>query len=159
MERKFKVGDRVNNFRYGDGTIIGIKNEGLPNLVEFDEENMELHDGKHKGKDNHCYWFVNDEITLIPKENKKEKPSIKEEEYVTKKEFGKNLENSGYKKTQSKDGKADIYTKGDKKYSVRDYNLSDHNGLTAYYAEGGEKKNTFRIVQKVAVHVHLYITS
>ncbi|MCP9612907.1 RHS repeat domain-containing protein [Coprobacter tertius] len=64
---------------------------------------------------------------------------------VTKKEFGKNLENSGYKKTLSKDGKADIYTKGDKKYSVRDYNSSDHNGPTADYAEKNKVKKEIRL--------------
>ena len=90
MERKFKVGDRVNNYRYGDGTIIGIGESEAPYFVEFDKENYYLHSGsglvdvkygKSKGKGNRCWWCNNDGITLIPK------TSIKEEEYVTKKEF------------------------------------------------------------------------
>lgn len=76
---KYKVGDRVKNTIYGEGTIIGIDktNEGkyyYSYLVEFDKENKRLHngniencnivttEGKNKGKKGHCYWCGFDSI-------------------------------------------------------------------------------------------------
>lgn len=43
---KYKVGDRVINKIYGKGTIIGIRDDYCRDfLIEFDEENKNLHDG------------------------------------------------------------------------------------------------------------------
>lgn len=99
MERKLKVGDRINDFRFGDGTIIGIKEDEAKYLVEFDKEDNFLHAGckslglkygKSEGKNHHCWWYNTSELTLIPKEDNKEVKSNTEEEkeeYVTKIEF------------------------------------------------------------------------
>lgn len=57
MENKFKIGDKVINKIFGIGKIIRINEDlHLPYLVEFDKENIALHDGDGSGKPNHCYW-------------------------------------------------------------------------------------------------------
>ena len=45
------------------GKIIGIDNESLPFLIEF-KENINGYDGSGKGKDKHCQWCKDKEITL-----------------------------------------------------------------------------------------------
>lgn len=63
---------------------------------------------------------------------------------VGKQEFGENLENSGYNKSQSKSGKVTNYIKGDKKYSVRD-NAKSTGGLTADSFKDNELKTKIRL--------------
>ncbi|MFT8318072.1 MAG: RHS repeat-associated core domain-containing protein, partial [Sporolactobacillus sp.] len=63
---------------------------------------------------------------------------------VTKKEFEKNLKNNGWKKTKSKDGNADIFTKKGAKYSVRDHAKS-HDGPTADFTPRGSKRVKLKI--------------
>ena len=59
---------------------------------------------------------------------------------VTRKEFGKNLEKSGFSKEVSKDGKAATYTKGDSKYSVRTNQTGKGTqGSSADYSNGSQK--------------------
>ena len=59
---KFKVGEKVKHNEFGKGTIIAIQgNIG----VEFEKENNSLHDCNGKGKDNHCWWCDETELTKI----------------------------------------------------------------------------------------------
>ncbi|MFM0155523.1 DUF6531 domain-containing protein [Paraburkholderia sediminicola] len=56
---------------------------------------------------------------------------------VGKAEFEANLRSDGWVQTLSKDGKADIFTKGERQYTVRDD--SNEGSITAGYAVGGGK--------------------
>jgi hypothetical protein len=62
---------------------------------------------------------------------------------VTKAEFEANLRNDGWVQTLSKDGKTDIFTKGDRKYTVRENSKSG--GPTAEYFPTGAEKATVKI--------------
>lgn len=67
---KFKVGDRVKGVKdiFTDyvGTIIYDDGTNWKNLlVEFDQPSHAFHDGDGKGKDGHCFWVGDCEITLI----------------------------------------------------------------------------------------------
>lgn len=62
---------------------------------------------------------------------------------VTKAEFEANLRNEGWMQTLSKDGKTDIFTKGDLKYTVREH--SNAGGATAEYFPPGAKQGTLKI--------------
>lgn len=95
MKTKFKLGDRIIHKDYGKGTIIGIRDSTIPFIVEFDKGNSEIfHDGfsatkniygKDKGKDNHCFWCIDEELKLVKEDKKK---LIKENQgYVTREEF------------------------------------------------------------------------
>lgn len=62
----FKVGDRVKDKTFGLGTIIYDDGDGFANwLVEFDNANRDLHDGRGHGKDLHCYWLDSDDLELV----------------------------------------------------------------------------------------------
>jgi hypothetical protein len=62
---------------------------------------------------------------------------------VSKAEFEANLRNEGWTQTLSKDGKTDIFTKGDLKYTVREH--SNAGGPTAEYFPPGAKQGTLKI--------------
>ncbi len=62
---------------------------------------------------------------------------------VTPAEFAANLRNDGWVQTLSKDGKTDIFRKGDLKYSVREDSKSG--GPTAVYFPSGAAKGTLKI--------------
>lgn len=62
---------------------------------------------------------------------------------VGKAEFEANLRNEGWAHTFSKDGKTDIFTKGDLKYTVRENSKSG--GPTAEYFPSGSGKATVKI--------------
>lgn len=64
---------------------------------------------------------------------------------INKTEFGQNLEKTGYDVSPSKDGKVTNYTKGDKKYTVRDNDKST-GGITAEYSQDGEYKKKIRTI-------------
>ncbi|MFA5099479.1 MAG: hypothetical protein WC547_01160 [Candidatus Omnitrophota bacterium] len=69
---EFKVGDRVRHGEYGDGTVIG-HHAGISNTVEFDRKNKGFHDGgwiekgitEASGKEEHCYFVMDYDLTLI----------------------------------------------------------------------------------------------
>lgn len=63
---------------------------------------------------------------------------------VTKSEFESNLVDSGFKQSTSKDGGANIFTKGDKKFTTRDSSKST-GGPTAEAFSGGIKKQKIRL--------------
>ena len=59
---EFKIGDRVENEKFGKGTVVEKMDSDslLKVLVQFDKENFMLHDGNNSGKkhkSNTCYWF------------------------------------------------------------------------------------------------------
>ena len=62
--RKLKIGDRVREDHFGIGTIIDIEGSSMPYLVEFDKENEECHDGRGQGKENHCFWCYEEDLSL-----------------------------------------------------------------------------------------------
>lgn len=69
---KFKVGEKINDERYGKGRILKIK-DGNSILVEFEKENNSFHDGNGMGQDKHCYWVENGYfIQVIAKPTKEE---------------------------------------------------------------------------------------
>ncbi len=63
---------------------------------------------------------------------------------VTPGEFGSNLEQSGFEKATTSDGKATTYTKGDAKYSVHESPQTSRGtaGASATYSNGGKKVTT-----------------
>jgi len=63
---------------------------------------------------------------------------------VTTGEFGSNLEESGFTKATTSDGKATTYTKGDAKYSVHESPQTSRGtaGASAIYSNGGKKVTT-----------------
>jgi RHS repeat-associated protein len=63
---------------------------------------------------------------------------------VKKEQFGKNLEDSGYSKSQSQDGKVTNFEKGEKKYSLRD-NAKSTQGPSADVYVGGERTTKIRL--------------
>lgn len=62
---KYKVGDKVNHKKYGEGKILEISNN-TDLLVEFKEKNSCFHNGSGRGKDFHCYWVSNDDLIVKP---------------------------------------------------------------------------------------------
>ena len=60
---KFKVGEKVKHKEYGKGTIIAILQGSIG--VEFEKENNSLHDCSGKGKDKHCWWCEEIDLTKI----------------------------------------------------------------------------------------------
>ena len=88
---------------------------------------------------------VNAEGKSTKYENKTGKESVHNRETdVNKSQFEKGLKESGYDKTQSKDGKVENYTKGDKKYTVRD-NAKSTGGAAADAYKNGELKTKIRL--------------
>lgn len=72
---EFKVGDKINHEKYGNGIIIGISKQNNY-LCEFENENSDLHSGGYApamlkcgetGKDNHCYYCRKNNIKLLKK--------------------------------------------------------------------------------------------
>lgn len=67
---QYKLGDRVNHERWGDGTIIEY-NSDFDFLVEYDNYNDMLHDGNNcgraKGKKGHCWWvnYIDNKVIKI----------------------------------------------------------------------------------------------
>lgn len=61
---------------------------------------------------------------------------------VTHAEFGSNLEESGFKKAATSDGKATTYTKGDAKYTVHESPQTSRGtaGASATYSNGSKKE-------------------
>lgn len=63
---KYKINDRVENEKFGKGTIIGISSENQPYLVQFDNTNVDLHgggcidyvEGKRCGKEGLYYGSI-----------------------------------------------------------------------------------------------------
>lgn len=60
---KFKVGDRVQHEAYGLGTVIYRDEYSV--LVEFDRSYMSLHSGSGKGKECHCWWCYDEDLTPV----------------------------------------------------------------------------------------------
>lgn len=76
------VGKRVHHNKFGDGTIIGELYASTPYLflVDFDKEDLSLHDGENDspaeygrctGRLYHCWYFKDEEIVTMLKEDKK----------------------------------------------------------------------------------------
>lgn len=63
---------------------------------------------------------------------------------VTKEEFEKSLREDGWIHSRSKDGKIDIYDKGNSRYTVRDFSKSTQ-GPTAEYYINGNRSPEFKI--------------
>jgi hypothetical protein len=60
-------------------------------------------------------------------------------------DFGKALEKQGFARTQSKDGKVTIFTKGETRYTVR--STSNSGPPTAELIESGERKLKIRLAE------------
>lgn len=72
----FNVGDRVKHSHFGAGKVIKI----IPwYVVEFDKENILLHDGDKAGKMFHCWECDGEVLTLC---NEKKEISRSKEELV-----------------------------------------------------------------------------
>lgn len=85
---EFKIGDRVENKRFGTGTVREITNviTQLQVLVQFDRENPILHDGTNSQKEykNHtCFWFFNNCSDLKLIREKIKKSDLKNGDIVT----------------------------------------------------------------------------
>lgn len=84
---EFKIGDRVENKRFGKGTVREISDMFQPKvLVQFDKANLELHNGKNSEKlykDYTCFWFFNNCSNLKLIREKIKKSDLKNGDIVT----------------------------------------------------------------------------
>lgn len=63
MDMKFKIGDRVAHYIYGEGIIRDIEDSLY--VVEFDKGNRKLHTCHYKCKNYHGWWCNSDEIKKV----------------------------------------------------------------------------------------------
>ena len=80
---KYGIGDRVEHNGFGYGNVIAIDIDDWIG-VEFDNSSVPLHSCAcqklkegHPGRMNHCFWFIEDDISLkLVKKAKKEKTEM-----------------------------------------------------------------------------------
>lgn len=117
---EFKVGEKVNNFRYGRGIIESVeKYSSQPYLVRYDTYHSELHGGS-RGEDGHYWYYREDEIEkFIVKETEKgEKIMINYEDILRIYKKRKREEYEEARKTK-KENYEDAYTKLKDEYNKK----------------------------------------
>lgn len=94
-ETGFKMNDRVIHRKYGEGTVIGLKDNRVRLTVEFDNEHGDLHSGAGLSSESRCWHFGPrgaplSDISLIPTEMPQEDHFVgfKVKDRVTHKIFG-----------------------------------------------------------------------